>query len=435
MESNNYESKFPEEFFKQIEEEFGDLRNPHVEQKFSKDHAFQVEFKFEPNERLLYFQYQKVKYAIFKTLLGCIMIFFIFSFPFILMDLLIPSINKYLNIAIIIIIVVICFIAILSIIFVTISATSYRYIITDRRIIIGYTLGQRWSRSVNFTNILDIIVRQGPIARLFGVGSINIITGSNEGFIPVNASATGNVRNVIFLSGFINVPKPFKIKKLICKIRNYYEVNKFFKAPLNVPELKNPKLKFEKYYDLAPDEKIYKVYSRKRMSSYCGLLSFVYVVIMIIFQLSDLTDLFINNIQSSISLIVGFILFFTCVIFLLIPVSKYHSKGFEYLVTDRRIIMFKKFINIRLRDAIMGKITEVSLGQQIVGRVADFGTIKIGTKGFESRKIASYLLSINGVPNSPKEKDEILNIITYYQDGKLYSPIEELYNPEYFSRT
>ncbi|MHA1339402.1 MAG: PH domain-containing protein [Promethearchaeota archaeon] len=427
---DSYESKFPEEFFKQISKEFGDLRDPKAERKFAKDKAFQAEFKFEPNERLLFLRYQNVFFAIFRVIFGFLIMGIFMSIPFITL--------KITDILIIIIpVIVISIIAIISIIFQIIYATSYRYIITDRRIIIGYTFIQRWSRSVNYSNIIDITVNQGVIARLFKVGSLNIITGSNEGVIATTqSSGMSSSSKVMFLTGFINVSNPFKIKRLIYRIRRYYEVNKVYRPPLIVPEIKKPNLKFKEYYDLAKDEKIYKIYYRKMSSSFCSLFGIFFGIIISLFQLfQNFLQFLISNTETLITFAASILIISGIIIVILIPLSKYHSKGFEYVVTDRRIIMFKKFLNIWLRDAIMGKITELSLGQQAVGRAANFGTIKVGTKGFESIKSATFLLSINGVADAPKEKDEILNVVLHYQDGKMYSPLEELINPEYFSRT
>ena len=95
--------------------------------------------------------------------------------------------------------------------------------------------------------------------------------------------------------------------------------------------------------------------------------------------------------------------------------------------------MLKKFFGISIRDVIMGKITDVSIFQMAAGRVANFGVINIRTKGFEKIFRFRDLYHIQGVPNVVKEKEDIRNMVLYFQRGRLYSPELEMFDPEFLN--
>ena len=408
-------------FFSSLSEEYMDLRNPKAEERFFNNSAFQSEFRFEPEEQLLYLSTQNVKYSIVQIAL-----------PFLLIAAIAIGIPLALSVfdGLVAIITISTFgiTAIGVIIMKVIAATSFRYLITNKRIVIGYTFLQRWARSVDFSNILDLVVRKGLLGRLFDIGNVFIVTGSNEGMM--GGAKGGNIKNVVLMRGFLNVHAPFRVKKLIKHIMRYY-ANPDIEIPtLFIPELEAEKIQPPKELQLYPDEIVYKSYKMKRASSFFKMLVPLIAIGGYAFQF--IVEALISSANMEIVFIsVGIALGIIIVSFFI--VSKYHSKGFNYYVTDRRIIMFKKFITIRQRDAIMGKISEISIFQMAVGRVANFGQVKIGTKGFENVSKLGNLLCLQGIENASQEKDDIRNIVLHYQRGKLYSPMMEIDDPENFS--
>ncbi|MHA1898337.1 MAG: hypothetical protein ACTSU2_13160, partial [Promethearchaeota archaeon] len=240
-----------------------------------------------------------------------------------------------------------------------------------------------------------------------------------------SSNAKQNTANLLKLRGMRNIKNPFMIKKLVRRIMDYYSKSKKYKPILLVPEIKDVKIDYPEI-DLLKDEKVYKMYKRKKSSSFFMIL-FGYFSIMLML-LPNLAPLFMEDLKMYVAIMVIIVI---GGLFLILLISKFHSRSFVYIVTNRRIIIFKKFITTRIRDAIMGKITEISLFQMTTGRIANFGNIKIGTKGFENSAIYQTLIAITGIKDAPKEKDDILQIVKYFQKGKMYNPLIELYDPEY----
>jgi hypothetical protein len=425
--------EYPYQFFQKLEDEFVDLKNPKAEKKFFNNSAFQVEFKFEPGEKILYLNYQNVKYvigSIFLTLgtIAAILIATFLTIGFIeVLD------WGFIGMLLTIIVGIMAFVGILISVITFVSASSYRYLITDRRLVMGYTLGQRWARSVNYSNILDLVVSQGPMGRLFHTGTLFIITGSNEGAMGASPAAAGGAqqaKQAMALAGFLNVKFPFRIKNLLSRIMHYYGETELARPQLNVDEMFEPKITNAQYIKLYPDEKVYKIYQRKMVSSLIPFLGML--VFGLVYGIQYIGEALIFLAEFT-SLIIGLAIILGGLVVFLIVMSKYHAKGFEFVVTNRRIVIFKKFLSITCRDVIMGKICEVSIFQMMTGRMANFGTIKIGTKGFENMRMYIDLQAIQGVADAPKEKDEIMNVILHFQNGQLHSPMMEMYDPEYFS--
>ena len=409
-----------QQFFSSLGQEYRDLRNPKTEERFFNNSAFQSEFRFEPGEILLYLSYQNIKYSIMQVVLPVVFIMAIaIGIPL--------ALSVFDGLIELITILSFGGVAIAMIVFKIIAATSFRYLITNKRIVVGYTFLQRWARSVDFTNIVDIVLRKGLIGRWFNVGNLFIITGSNEGMM--GGTKGGNIKNVIQMRGFLNIQQPFRVKKLIKKIMAYYSGPEITIPPLYIPKIEHSDLNIPKELQLYPDEIVYKSYKMKRASSFFKMLVPVLAIgfygLQTIPELLGVLDLEIVLITTGIIGGGAIILFYF--------VSKYHSKGFSYYVTDRRIIMFKKFITIRQRDAVMGKISEISIFQMAIGRVANFGQVKIGTKGFENVSKMGSLLCIQGIEDASKEKDDIRNVVLHYQRGKFYSPLLEIDDPENFS--
>ncbi|TFH31342.1 MAG: PH domain-containing protein [Promethearchaeota archaeon] len=200
--------------------------------------------------------------------------------------------------------------------------------------------------------------------------------------------------------------------------------------PLLISPLPIPEIKHAKNIDLKPEEHIFKVYSKKQSSSIIkGLIAWLVVHFYILFSLGDINILF--NLGPNFLKIIGFILLAGVIV--IIFFSKFHSRGFEFVITDRRIVMYKKFLSIMCRDVIMGKITDVSTFQMAVGRVANFGMITIGTKGFEKLLKFKDLYHIQGVADVTSEKDDIRNMVLYFQRGVFYTPMMEMYDPEFLN--
>lgn len=418
-----------QQFIDDVAFAFQDLRNQNAEDKFARNKTFKKEFKLDEDERILYLNYKDMWFTRFKILAPTffiIILLFISSF-FLNLSLSNDIQNNIISGSIIIIV----FFSIISLIFNSIAASSYRYIITDRRIIIGYTFIRRWVRSIYFTNIVDITIEQNIFARLFKTGNLIIITGSDEGAM-LNLPDK-DVKNILQTRGFIGIRHPFRVKKLLNRLIHHFSSSDSF-----IPILEHNPIQIE-HDEISPqlqigtNEVIFKRYQRKRASSFFKLLGFFTFIIFFLFQLTN--DLLTIMLESPYfkEIILYSLLFLGLLIGLFYWISKYHSQAFQYIVTNQRIIFYNDFINIRCRDAIMGKITEVGLGQVLVGRIGNFGDIKIATKGYEGIGAKRGFNKIEGISNSPQEKDIIQNIVLYFQKGKFYNPLIEIFDPEFLN--
>lgn len=407
--------------------EYADLRNPTAERQFFNNNTFRSEIKFEPDEKILYLNYQNLKYVLIKSVLPVI---FVVIFSFLayggyqkLSEELFGEVPSFLLFIGLTIVLIVGFTLIKQ----YLQSKSYRYIITDRRIIVGYTFLQRWVRAVEFSNIVDIVVHQSLIARPFNAGNVMLITGSYEG---VYVGGGTGVKGTMLIRGFMNVPDPFRIKNLIKGLMSLYSENQAQIPDLLVKPLDSPAIQHKEEIGLKPEEHIFKVYEKKQSSSLIkGLIGWLVIPFYLLFSFGDIS--FILELGSNFLRLIGIILLIGIVV--IIVFSKSHARGFEFVITDKRIIMFKKFLSISIRDVIMGKITDVSIFQQAVGRVANYGLIQIGTKGFERLIKFKDLYHIQGVANVPVEKDDIRNLVLYFQRGQLYNPLIEMYDPEFLN--
>ncbi len=415
----------PQTEIDRIAEEFADLHNKRAEESFWKNPVFQREFKFEPGERILYLNYQNLKFVLIRSIIPLLFLFFLLVGTFVVIFLF--TSEKTLLFLFIVIGALYLISMLIGAIFLLITSKSYRYIITDRRIVVGYTFLQRWARSVDFYNIVDIVVRKGLIARLFNTGEVMIITGASEGLL-VQGSA--GAKSSFLLKGFMNIKNPFRVKNLIKTLMLRVEKTPSEIPPLLVPEISSPTIQYEKELALFPDEKVFKVFKMKRSSSIIkGLVAWAVIPLYFIQILPDL----IRNPDIWIAILkVGGIVWVIGAL-VIILLSKAYSSAFEYVITNYRVIMLRKFINLHCRDVIMGKITDVSIFQMAVGRIANFGMITIGTKGFERLIKYRALFNIQGVANVPHEKDDIRNLVLHFQRGSMYAPAMEIYDPEFLS--
>ncbi|MHA1611006.1 MAG: PH domain-containing protein [Promethearchaeota archaeon] len=420
------------QYLDQLMAEYADLRNPTAEKRFFSNQTFRNEIKFEPNERILYLNYQSLKYVLTKAIIPVLILILFSLMSFGGIRVFTESLEENLEIGNLAPVFWVLGITLVVIVGFTLLkqylvSKSYRYIITDRRIIVGYTFLQRWTRAVEFGNIVDIVIHQPFFARLFKAGNVLLITGANEG---AYVGGVGGAKGMMMIRGFMNIQTPFRIKSLIKELMTLYSENRIEVPPLVTHPLPFPEIKHAKKIGLKPEENVFKVYYKKQSSSIIkGLIAWLVAPFYVLFSIGDIG--FLLDLGPNFLKIVGIILVAGVIVIILL--SKFHSRGFEFVITDRRIVMYKKFLSITCRDVIMGKITDVSTFQMAVGRVANFGMINIGTKGFEKLIKFRDLFHIQGVANVVTEKDDIRNMVLYFQRGQFYNPLMEMYDPEFLN--
>ena len=88
----------------------------------------------------------------------------------------------------------------------------------------------------------------------------------------------------------------------------------------------------------------------------------------------------------------------------------FYCRGHHYIITDRRIIIFVKFISISIRELEYPNITDVFLTIGPVGRLLNYGDIILVTAGLEYG-LGSLMFSISGVRNPLEVRKIILSRI------------------------
>lgn len=418
-----------EDWIDALAAEFEDVMDPPARAEVLRNKTFLEEFKLAPDERIIYARFPNVKLVVARTfivlfsILGLTAgILLTVGVAFISVS---PTLFFIMGLINTIILVVVFVIVVIFIPLIITAAKANRYVITDKRVVIGVTFLWRMYRSYFYDMILDVIVQQGPIARAAGAGSLVLITASDGGVVAAapNTRSRGITMGAnqtrAMPSGLRDIPSPFRVKQLVRRLILHHESGETAVPPLPVHAIV-PETPVPAQVDLFPGEQVFKVYTRTKTSSFCRMLSVVMAGVVMVLQFArPLLEFGYALIMSLLPVIV---IGGGTVIVVIVIASKYHARGHLYLVTDRRIVMFKKFISIMIRDAIYGMITDVSMQQMATGRFANFGTIKVMTKGFEHASVFSSLISIDGVPDAPTEKDDVFNIVLHFQNGMLFDP-------------
>lgn len=101
---------------------------------------------------------------------------------------------------------------------------------------------------------------------------------------------------------------------------------------------------------------------------------------------------------------------FVCLPILLYGLGYFYAKGHRYIITNHRIIMFRKFIGILIRSVTGDKITDIVVSQGPFGRIFNYGGISPMTAGI-TMPFGMAILSLSGVRNPYEVRDSIAKLI------------------------
>lgn len=101
--------------------------------------------------------------------------------------------------------------------------------------------------------------------------------------------------------------------------------------------------------------------------------------------------------------------------FLILPALLYglgyvYVKGHRYIITNERIIMFRKFVGIFLRTVTHDKITDLIVNQGPIGRLCNYGRVSPITAGM-TMPMGAVIFSMSGVLNPYKVRDGIAQLV------------------------
>ncbi len=101
---------------------------------------------------------------------------------------------------------------------------------------------------------------------------------------------------------------------------------------------------------------------------------------------------------------------FICLPILLYGLGYFYAKGHRYIITNHRIIMFRKFIGIMIRSVTCDKITDIIVSQGPFGRIFNYGGIAPMTAGI-TMPFGLAILSLSGVRNPYEVRDGIAKVL------------------------
>lgn len=100
-----------------------------------------------------------------------------------------------------------------------------------------------------------------------------------------------------------------------------------------------------------------------------------------------------------------------CLPILLYGLGYFYAKGHRYIITNHRIIMFRKFIGILIRSVACDKITDIIVSQGPFGRIFNYGGISPMTAGI-TMPFGLAMLSLSGIRNPYEVRDGIAKLLT-----------------------
>lgn len=95
---------------------------------------------------------------------------------------------------------------------------------------------------------------------------------------------------------------------------------------------------------------------------------------------------------------------------LLYGLGYFYVRGHCYIITNERIIMFRKFIGILLRTVTHDKITDLIVNQGPIGRICNYGRVSPVTAGMVM-PMGAAIFSISGVRNPYEVRDSIAKLV------------------------
>ncbi|NHI91939.1 MAG: hypothetical protein EAX96_05510 [Candidatus Lokiarchaeota archaeon] len=174
-----------------------------------------------------------------------------------------------------------------------------------------------------------------------------------------------------------------------------------------------------KEINLREGETIQKVYNRSYISfllstvipsAIFGTIILVVSIFSMIYSLLTSLQILIPAWQNLYTLIIVFLFSLIIgLIILAIVLGKYYCASHVYLITSKRIILFKKFIIITRRDVEFDKITDYLVIQGIFGRWKNYGDIQPVTAGVEFG-LSQIIHSFRGITDPYAVKKEIQRI-------------------------
>ncbi|UYP48406.1 hypothetical protein NEF87_004691 [Candidatus Lokiarchaeum ossiferum] len=192
--------------------------------------------------------------------------------------------------------------------------------------------------------------------------------------------------------------------------------------------------------DLEEDEQVFKTIQRTNHSYFIPKIahnSILWIIILVIQIVLGLTFPTIKSVMGTIVLIFFYVWLGIFLISML--VGKWFVQGHMYVITNKRIIMQRKFLGILFREIEYKRITDLVLRQSLWGRIFNFGVLLPVTAGVEMGATKFGMFSIEGIMDVFKVRNIVLDQIRInqdqmrqkYYDRRAKNTVENLKDPDH----
>ena len=106
-----------------------------------------------------------------------------------------------------------------------------------------------------------------------------------------------------------------------------------------------------------------------------------------------------------------------------IPILEYYRKTTQYLVTSERVIKKKAFITKKVDSLMHDAIINVHVGQNMIHRLMNIGTVRVGTQGTDLGHLA-----FQGVYNPERVGDLIQKTLREFNERRSLGQNPERFN-------
>lgn len=179
---------------------------------------------------------------------------------------------------------------------------------------------------------------------------------------------------------------------------------------------------------LLQNEKIIMRLQRRYASIFTSVLSFITTGLLI--SLGYIIREFAQYAQSMEAyfwlFIYIIIIVFACFFALMALVGYFYVRGHLYILTNRRIILFRKFITISIREIAYSEITDIIMNQGPIARILNYGSItplSPGIRGFYAvpypymRRSAYSRVELKDVNNPSKVMNELFTLVRFHKSA------------------
>ena len=143
---------------------------------------------------------------------------------------------------------------------------------------------------------------------------------------------------------------------------------------------------------LLRDEKVIRTLRRRYASIFTSILSFMTTVVL---AGSASAIRYVGEYSPSyLEILVNFVYLIVIAVATLFAfvasVGYFYVRGHLYILTDRRIILFRKFITISVRQLVYSEITDIIVNQGPVARLLNYGSVTPLSSGVRSAYTLPY---------------------------------------------